>query len=396
MKFNYGQYTGEPFPSPDSLFPAANVIQFILQHGQDAMDAMDEVSDGDDKQAQYIQSMIDAGLLEKDPETGKLKLTPRMVKGIEHRSMMQIFENLKRGSRESHLTTDAGKSDERVEGTKPYEFGDPVQELDVTTTMRNALSRARAENPDHVTLPLQINQSDFEVHLTQSQGDVATCILLDMSGSMMRWGRFYQAKRVALGMASMIRQRFPMDTVDYAGFYSMATPLKESDLPLLMPKPISTHDHNVRVRAPLSQAMADDSMVPQHFTNLQMGLRVARQMLARRGAANKQIFIITDGQPTAHLEPSASGDGQQMLYLLYPPSPRTAELTLKEALTCQQQGIRIASFALVEDYWGMEWVNFIEQMTRLTRGIAYYCSSDDLSSTIIESYLAGKKRKSAQ
>jgi len=149
------------------------------------------------------------------------------------------------------------------------------------------------------------------------------------------------------------------------------------------------------LRAPLEQAQSNENMVPQHFTNLQMGLRVARQMLSRRGAANKQIFIITDGQPTAHVETSPAGDGQQMLYLLYPPSERTSELTLKEALRCQQQGIRLASFALVEDYWGMEWVGFIEQLTRLTRGIAYYCSSDDLSSTIIESYLAGKKRKSA-
>lgn len=400
MDYRYGQYSGQPFATPDSLFPAANIVQFILQHGQDAMDAMDELADNEDQQAKYIQSMIDAGLLEKDPETGKLKLTPRMVKGIEHRSMLQIFENLSKGSRESHTTTASGRSDERVEGTKPYEFGDPVHELDITATLRNALARSRGEGGDSPALPLGIQQGDLEIHLTEAQGDVATCILLDMSGSMMRWGRFYQAKRVALGMAAMIRQRFPMDSVDYAGFHSLAHTLKESDLPLLMPKPISTHDHVVRLRVPLDQAQAQDQAgggrIPQHFTNLQMGLRVARQMLSRRGAANKQIFIITDGQPTAHIEPAAHDPAQQMLYLLYPPSPRTSELTLKEALLCQQQGIRIASFALIEDYWGMEWVNFIEQMTRLTRGIAYYCSSDDLSSTIIESYLTGRKRKSWQ
>ena len=82
-----------------------------------------------------------------------------------------------------------------------------------------------------------------------------------------------------------------------------------------------------------------------------------------------------------------------MLYLLYPPDERTATATLKEAVLCAKAGIRFASFALIEDYWGMEWVDFIERLTRLTRGVAYYCASDDLSSTVVESYLTGKKQK---
>ncbi len=83
-----------------------------------------------------------------------------------------------------------------------------------------------------------------------------------------------------------------------------------------------------------------------------------------------------------------------MLYLLYPPTEETSNITLQEALKCQQQGIRIATFALIEDYWGMDWVGFVDQLTRLTRGMAYYCTSEDLSSTVIESYLTGKKTKS--
>ena len=193
-----------------------------------------------------------------------------------------------------------------------------------------------------------------------------------------------------LGMKALMQSRFPQDTVDYVGFYSTACRIKEKDLPLVMPKPVTIHDYQVRLRVPLDQAQSDK--VPQHFTNLQLGLRLARQILTRRGAANKQIFIITDGQPTAHVE-YASDDGE-ILYLLYPPTERTSTATLKEALRCKQQGIAIATFALIEDYWGMDWVGFVDQLTRLTRGTAYYCSSDDLSSTVIESYLDGKKRKS--
>ena len=104
-------------------------------------------------------------------------------------------------------------------------------------------------------------------------------------------------------------------------------------------------------------------------------------------------IIITDGQPTAHVEPSAE-TGEQMLYLLYPPDERTSTETLKEAMLCAKSGIRFSSFALIEDYWGMEGVDFIERLTRLTRGTAFYCASDDLSSTVVESYLSGKKSKS--
>ena len=159
-----------------------------------------------------------------------------------------------------------------------------------------------------------------------------------------------------------------------------------------MPKPVSIRDYEVRIRVPLEQAQQNTDRLPLHFTNLQLGLRTARRILSRKGATNKQIFIITDGQPTAHVEPNPVGG--DMLYLLYPPSRRTSDVTLQEALRCQQQGIRIASFALIEDYWGMDWVGFIEKMTRLTRGVAYYCTSEDLSSTVIESYLSGRKRKS--
>ena len=404
MKFQYGEYDGNPFETPDALFPKPEVMQFILQHGQDALDAMENL-DGADEQ-QFIQDMIYAGLLEKTEDedgSGKLRLTPKMLKGLQHKALLEIFEGLRRGTREGHQTEAPGRSSERTEGTKSYEFGDPLSELDIGATLRNTISRSSDESgqPGTPSLPLHINANDFEIHLTEGVSDCATALLIDQSGSMMRWGRFYQAKRVALGLSALINQRFPQDTLDYVGFYTLSDRLREQDLPLVMPKPISVRDYEVRLRMPLAQAQqmheqqGDEAsaQLPLHFTNLQLGLRQARQMLNRRGAANKQIFIITDGQPTAHVEPNAAG-GDEMLYLLYPPSERTSTVTLKEALKCQQQGIRLATFALIEDYWGMDWVNFVEKLTRLTHGIAYYCTSEDLSSTVIESYLSGRKKKS--
>lgn len=406
MKFSYSEFDGQGFLSPDQLFAQPNVMNFILQYGEQALDAMQEFDDPD--QQAFIQAMIDAGLLEEyedDDGNTRMRLTPRMLKGFQHQALLDIFSEMKKGSREGHQTRHHGRTTERADGTKAYEFGDPISELEVGQTLRNAIARQTAERAAATGqasgssgLPIRIESDDFELHMTEGSADCATVMLIDLSGSMMRYGRFIQAKRIALGMQELIRSRFPQDTLDYVGFYSLADPLHERDIPLVMPKPVSVRDYEVRIRVPLDQARANVEKIPQHFTNLQLGLRTARQMLARSGAANKQIFVITDGQPTAHVAPApGSSEGStdtEMLYLLYPPTEETSTITLKEAMKCQQQGIRIATFALIEDYWGMDWVGFVDQLTRLTRGLAYYCTSEDLSSTVIESYLTGKKTKS--
>lgn len=386
MRYEYGAFDGQPFPTPDSLFPPPEVVQFILHYGEQALHALDNL-DGEERD--MVEAMIAAGLLERDEQTGQLKLTPKMVRGMEHRALLEIFAGLRQGNRDGHPTTDPGRSDERTEGTRPYTFGDPLSELDLNATMRNAMHRVRSTGGNGKP-PLHLHADDFELFHTEGSSDCATCVLIDMSGSMMRYGRFFQAKRVAMGLASLTRSRFPLDTIDYVGFYSTACHLRPQDLPLVIPKPISTREYRVRVRVPLAQAEANPQRVPQHFTNLQLGLRYARQVLSRRGAANKQVFIITDGQPTAHV---TSDGGQDMLQLLYPPDERTATATLHEAVRCMQQGIRFATFALIEDYWGMDWVSFVDQLTRLTRGTAFYCTSEDLASTVIESYVSGRKRK---
>ena len=403
MKYQYTQFDGKSFPTLDSLFPPPQVIQIILAYGEDALDAMD-ASDDEDVQ-DYIEQLVNAGLMERDESSGKLRLTPKMVRGMGQRALMEIFQSLRSGTREGHPAIETCRSDERTEGTRPWQFGDKLSDLDVAATMRNALARLRGQaaeaaaaagveagTPGSIKPPLPINPADFEIHNTDGQADMAVCLLLDMSGSMMRWGRFYNAKRVALGLAELITSRFPNDTLDVIGFYSLAQRLRTADLPTIMPKPVTIHDPRVRLRTPLEQAQREDTKLPMHFTNLQMGLRMARQMLARRGAANKQIFIVTDGQPTAHIESSPTG--VEMLYLLYPPDPRTADITLTEALRCHQQGMRIATFALIEDYWAMDWISFVERLNRLTRGAAFYGTSEELGSVIIESYLSGRKRKS--
>ncbi len=391
-KITYSELIGDgpgKFLSPDDLFPSSGLVDFIVEYGQDGLDALDEHPD--EQIAQLIEDMIQAGLLEREPD-GSLRMTPRMHRGMQHRAFLEIFRNLKPGVRDGHPTADPGRAGERTEGTKPYQFGDPLSELALGPTLRNTIQRTVRQNPsgsDGPKLPLKFHADDFELHQVESSTDSALCILIDLSGSMMRYGRHIAAKRVAMGMAAMVRQKFPLDSVEFIGFASTAERIREPDLPLVMPKPVTTREWEIRVRVPLDQA---DQTHP-HFTNLHHALRLARQQLSRTGSQNKQIFIITDGQPTAHLTTSKAGPGHEMLNLIYPPSISSAEATLEEAFRCSQEGIRISSFALIEEYYGMDWVGFIDQLTRLVRGVAFYCTAGDLGSTIMESYLAGKREK---
>jgi uncharacterized protein with von Willebrand factor type A (vWA) domain len=392
MKYFYGEFDGEEFPTQDKLFGFDQMMQFIMQHGDQALKALEQMmkNPGKPEHSELLEQLLNEGLLDKDGK-GKLRLTPRAIGRMQKRALMEVFSNLRQGQREGHEKITPGQGGERIEGTKPYQFGDPVSELDLHATLRNALIRqglpARTSTTDHgqlTTEKAKINfaERDFELHLHEGMTSCSTVVLLDMSGSMMRYGRFLAAKRVAMAMQALIRQRFPQDSIDFVGFYSGANKIPEAMLPLSMPKPVTIYDYQVRLKVPIDQI----DRAPQHFTNLHLGLQLARRILRKRASENKQLFIVTDGQPTAHVE----GDN---IFLLYPPDQRSTVATLKEAVLAVREGCRISTFALIEDYWGMDWVGFVDQLTKLTKGVAFYTSSDQLASCIMESYLSGKKKK---
>jgi len=376
MRYAYGEYDGEDFPTPDSLFGYDQIMDFILEYGEKALDAMDKMDPAD---AEILEKLLNEGMLDK--VAGKYRLTPRAINAMQRRALMEIFSQLPRGSREGHPTTNPGAGADRLEGTKKYQFGDPISELDLNSTLRNAVAR-QTRTDGKVSLPINLSEHDLELHQVEGATSVALCILIDQSGSMMRYNRFLAAKKVAMALSALVRQRFPQDTVDIVGFYSSAKRVREEQLPLLMPKRVSTYEYMIDIKVPLDQA----DHTHQHFTNLQLGMQMGRKILGARQAEQKLMFVITDGQPTAHVDGAT-------LHLQYPPTRTTAMATLKESLLCMRAGIRIASFALIEDYFGMDWVEFIDQMTRLTKGVAFYCASGDLASCVMESYLSGKKKK---
>lgn len=409
MKYFYGEYDGEEFPTQDKLFGFDQLMQFIMQYGEQALKAIEQMMNNpkDDAQSELLEQLMKDGMLDKDGK-GKLRLTPRAISKMQRKALMEVFANLRSGQREGHEKVTAGLGGERIDGTKTYQYGDPVSELDLHATLHNALSRhglpvkrdagtrgrGDAVREDHGNPPapssprpgapasIHFDEHDFELHLHEGVTSCSTVVLLDMSGSMMRYGRFLAAKKVAMAMQALVRGRFPQDSLDFVGFYSGAARIPEIALPLSMPKPVTIYDYQVKMKVPIDQI----DRAPQHFTNLHMGLQMARRILKKRTSENKQIFIITDGQPTAHVE----GD---FVHLIYPPDKRSTVATLKEAVTAVREGCRISTFALIEDYWGMDWVGFVDQLVRLTKGVAFYTSSGELASCIMESYLNGRKKK---
>ena len=386
MKYFYGEFDGQEFPTQDKLFGLDQFMQFIMQHGENALKAIQQMMNDpgqDPEQSELLQQLIDEGLLDKDGK-GKLRITPKAVGRMQQKALMEVFAHLRSGQREGHEKVTPGAGGQRIEGTKVYQYGDPVSELDLHTTLRNALQRhgLPQRTPGGGRTKIRFDEKDFEMHLHEGTTSCSTVVLIDMSGSMQRYGRFTAAKKVALAMQALVRGRFPQDSLDFVGFYSGAQRVGEMTLPLLMPKPVTVYDYQVKLKVKLDQL----DRAPQHFTNLHLGLQMARRILRRRAAENKQIFIITDGQPTAHVE----GD---FCYLLYPPDPRSTVATLKEAALSVREGARISTFALIEDYWGMDWVGFVDQLTKMTKGVAFYTSSDQLASCIMESYLSGRKKK---
>lgn len=380
MRFIYEQWDGTEFPTQDHLESFGTFMEYLIEYGDEALEALKQV-ELDPEQREMLEEWIKEGLLEK--VGARFKLTPRAINALQRKALMEVFRDLKPDSVEGHETMHVGPGGERTEGTKPFAFGDPVSDVDLMQTLRNALTRRGQGSgvPSRGT-PIRICEEDFEVYQTESNATCSTVILLDMSGSMSRWRRFSSAKRCAMAVYALIRQRFTLDTVDVVGFHTGAEVIPEHRLALVNPKQITMFDPQVRIRVPIAQI----EQAPAHFTNLHMGLRLARQILAQRPGRNKQVFIITDGQPTAHLQ----GD---YVYLRYPPDESSALATLREAMLLARQDIRFSTFALIEDYYYMDWIGFVDQLTKLTRGVAFYCTSGNLTSAIMESYLTGRRRK---
>ena len=318
-----------------------------------------------------------------------LALTPRGVRRIAQRAMTDIFSELRRDGCGAHAIRHHGAGGERRPSSRPYLFGDAFA-IDLGRTVMNAARRGGAGTP------LRLRAQDFEVHDTESLARCTTVLLLDMSGSMARGGRFTAAKRVALALDALIRTQFPRDRLRVVGFCSYAEELRLADLPCLAPRSLGFFPNLARgmrrhplgfvnARVDATGAPRGAPGVPAAFTNLQAGLRAAQRLFDRQHGANRQVVLITDGEPTAHTRGGS-------LFLEYPPSARTLAETLKEVKRCTRRGITINTFMLGA---GSDTRRFVGELTRANRGRAFFTSPDSLGEYLLTDYVAHRGARAA-
>jgi uncharacterized protein with von Willebrand factor type A (vWA) domain len=321
--------------------------------GDDAARSVDQLS-------QITRRLEDSGLIQRDGRG--FQLTARGMRRIGQKALGDLFARLRRDRFGNHAIRNEGAGGERSDESKPYEFGDPF-DLDVEKTIMNALRReaseARTAGGDWHTPHL--SPGDFEVHRNESLARSSTVLMLDMSRSMPLRGYFYAAKKVALALDSLIRTQFPRDTLHVIGFSDYAREIAPSALPQL-----SVNEY-------------------VYGTNMQHGLMLARHLLSRYHGQNKQIIIVSDGEPTAHMEGSRA-------VFFYPPLPETFQKTLVEVQRCTRENIVINTFMLESNY---HLVQFVNQMTRLNRGRAFFISPDRLGDYILVDYVSQRRKHAA-
>ena len=372
--FEYSHWDGSQEFTPqsaDRLFD--ELSRYMLDHGEEILD---NLQNWEEEHPDLVQKMIEQGYIDKD-EDGRFHVTPKGVRRVEGQALDALFDVNRKDKLGKHETEFRGAGQTVHEESKAYEYGDPISNLNMHETLKNALVRQGGGSP------VDIGQDDFVVYDTEFQTACATVVLLDISGSMNRYGKYGQAKKVAMALQGLVRGRYQGDFLQVVGFYSYASPMTERELLYSAPKEVSIFDPRVHLRINLDQP---PEFVPQHFTNIQAGLQFARRVLKRQPAQNRQIITITDGEPTAHIE------GRDLL-LIYPPADRTAKATLAEAKRCSNEGIHLSSFALIEDYFYLDLVNFVEQMAKVSSGVAAYCNAGDLGNMVIDSFSKGRRQR---
>jgi uncharacterized protein with von Willebrand factor type A (vWA) domain len=302
-------------------------------------------------------------MLEEDGylvRTGQgMKLSPKGMRKIGDKALKEIFQMLNRNRWGDHNTTLRGLQGDTLEETKRYEYGDPLN-VKISETLMNALESGGRG------VPLKISPGDFSVHRQEFSTDCETVLLIDVSYSMLMNDALHAGKKVALALHRLIETKYPQDVLHLVAFRSNAKVIRAQDLP----------------------SIVAITYFMEHGTDIKEALRFSRQLLGAQKAANRQVILITDGEPTAvSLDRGGrlhSGWGSALLH------ERIVQETLKEVRRCTQSGIRINTFMLGTDFYRR---GFIDQLSRLNTGRVFYTSPDQIGNYIVVDYIANKRKR---
>jgi Ca-activated chloride channel homolog len=303
--------------------------------------------------ADFIQELIDKGYISQ-PKTGDGGFAPtrKMEIGLRQKALEDIFGQLKKSRNGNHNTRITGKGDETTSDLRPYEFGDSLEHIAFSESIRNAQIN---HGPDN----FQLTQDDLEVQETFFQSQMSTVLMIDISHSMILYGedRITPAKKVAMALSELITTRYPKDTLDIIVFGNDAWQIEIKDLPYL-------------------------NVGPYH-TNTVAGLELAMDLLRKRRNPNKQIFMITDGKPTCIKR------GKEYYKNSFGLDRKIIARTLNLATRCRKIQIPITTFMIAQDPY---LVKFVDQFTKANNGKAFYSSLKGLGEFIFMDYKNNKRK----
>jgi len=307
--------------------------------------------DADVDLEEFRRSLESERIIERIKD-GSYSLTAKGEQAIRKDSLARIFSGLTKSGFGEHRVPHAGEGDERLTETRPWRFGDPVSQIDALGTISNAVKRAGADE-------IRISEDDLAVFETEHLASCATVLMIDISHSMILYGedRITPAKQVALALVELILTRFPKDTLRVVAFGAEAREIAIRDIPYLQVGPF--------------------------HTNTKAGLEMAQGMLEGSRQANRQIFMVTDGKPTAI---TVNGEVYRNPYEF---DPMIVNQTLEAASACRRAGITITTFMLATDPSLQE---FVDEMSRINKGKAYFASAERLGEFLFADYIRNKRR----
>jgi uncharacterized protein with von Willebrand factor type A (vWA) domain len=300
----------------------------------------------------FIDDLKQKGYIDENNEKGEIKITPKTEQGIRKRSLDEIFGKLKKSRKGNHSTFRSGQGDEANSETRPFQFGDVLDQIDFVSSIRNSQISSGIDT-------FSLREDDLEIRENDFKTQTSTVLMIDISHSMILYGedRITPAKKVAMALSELIKTKYPKDTLDIVVFGNDAWPIEVKDLPYLQVGP--------------------------YHTNTVAGLELAMDILRRRKNANKQIFMITDGKPTCLKE------GKKYYKNAFGLDRKITGRCLNLAAQCKKLKIKITTFMITSDPYLQ---SFVRAFTESNNGKAFYASLDELGSFVFDDFEKGKKR----
>lgn len=359
----YSRWTERSSTAEQELERMLGLFSYVLlQVSGDAEQALDLLRELDEEYGlmttmsmdDFIAALRNDGMLEMNDD-GTLRPTAAAERRMRTEALNEIFRSLKKSDIGNHDAPSNGQGVERTPDTRDYAFGDQAGNIDVTQTMTNLFKRTGdIEGPD-------LREDDIRVYETEYQTSCATVLMIDVSHSMILYGedRITPAKQVALALAELIKTKYPKDSLDVILFGDEAQRVSVRDIPYIQVGPF--------------------------HTNTRAGLRLARQLLKRMRGTNKQIFMVTDGKPSA-----LTMENGTIYKNSWGLDPMIVNKTLDEAVACRRDGISISTFMVASDSW---LVKFIEDLTKANKGRAFYTGLDGLGKDLMVDYVRNRRKR---